>query len=138
MGEAVFAIVLCTVTSKAGNVKSGPVQFSFRKASSQFPIVKKRLQANIFLYLGLDLRSYKSWQNRIRLKEVPMYTCPECGANEVRISRWVPIIEYWTGDDVENEEDFTYERGPQNISIECMDCGFEGNDATLDDWLEEC
>ena len=66
-----------------------------------------------------------------------MYRCPECGATDVKIVRTVITIEYWSGDDVEYDEAID-ERAPENATIECMDCGFEGlHPDCLEEWWSE-
>ena len=60
-----------------------------------------------------------------------MYTCPECGKHNVTVYRTVRVIERWIGDDVETEDDLSYERYPDlDASFECDECGYESpNDA---------
>ena len=53
-----------------------------------------------------------------------MYTCPECGKNNVTVYRTVKVIEYWVGDDDTEEEYFN------EASIECNECGYEEPNAS--------
>ena len=66
-----------------------------------------------------------------------MYRCPECGENNVKITRVITMIEYWNGDDVDSEEALD-ERAPENATIECLECGHEDlMIGCLDEWWSE-
>lgn len=62
-----------------------------------------------------------------------MYTCPKCGEHNITVYRTIRVIEYWNEDDVETEEDLSYERDPdQDAAFECNECGYESPDS--DEW----
>lgn len=61
-----------------------------------------------------------------------MYTCPQCGSHNVVVYKTIRVIEYWTGDDCDTEEDLAGEREFDDSEIECSECGAVG--APAYDW----